>query len=396
MTGSANNQWLKATNAELVLNLLRSGPLSKTEISQELKLPSSTVTYTVSRLNELGIVIELAAKKENGGVSDRGRKRTQIALNENFGRIAGLELKANSCRITIVGIGGSVILQKEIRFSISEPIGSAEERFCRVVEYCVDYVKRTCEPLPLLGVGISIPGIVIDEKGLVRNCWTHSLKNSDFIHFFSSFDIPIVLENDANAAAMSRLKSGMKDYIYLLVSSHFDEDALPDDVPPIGIGMGIVIDGQLYRGSCGSAGEYRSSMLMGNPLEEGQVSLSREALMQMINDEDVALKFARQVFNDVLSIASVLDPRMIYLGGMLSEDELMKGVAEKILREKLKDSGPAVARIASVMAFPHASAYDCSMGAALLMVEKMYTLPKIGKSLDEASNKMMEIIISGP
>ncbi len=98
-----NSQYQKIANAFLILRLLRGGHSSRAAIARRLGLQPSTVTYSVTRLLDNGLVRECKEGLDHQQVtSTQGRKAVEIELNLDFGRVIGLELLADYCWSSIL------------------------------------------------------------------------------------------------------------------------------------------------------------------------------------------------------------------------------------------------------------------------------------------------------
>jgi glucokinase len=100
--------------------------------------------------------------------------------------------------------------------------------------------------LPLLGIGVSLPGAVDSQSGDVRDSYNLRLHSYPLRRILSAeFGLPVYVEHDASVAALAEHYYGagrnLSHLIYILVST--------------GIGSGILIDGQIYRGESGVSGE---------------------------------------------------------------------------------------------------------------------------------------------
>jgi predicted NBD/HSP70 family sugar kinase len=204
-----------------------------------------------------------------------------------------------------------------------------------------------------LGIGISLPGTVNEETKLLKIAPNIGIKNIDFTQYEPFFQFPLFVENDANLAAMAELTLGiaktMRDLVYIYVL-------------PIGIGCGIVVEGEICRGKNKRAGEvshmtvasYGKQCLCGRR-DCWELYASANVLLTMYREktgknihtiEDFFASLekyepaATEVFDTYLeylalgiqNIMLIQDPHYIIIGGVLSRFEkfFLEPLQEKI------------------------------------------------------------------
>jgi len=221
-----------------ILDLIRrKGPITRTEISKETELNIVTVSNYINAYIQKGLVIE-------GGldVSTGGRRPVVLELNPKAGYIIGVGLDLFS----IIGILADLKANVLLKINKARPAGAESallEALNEVIEELI--AKSDLERSSIKGIGIGIPGIVDRKGGTIRwpqqmgSIYISTLRNM----LEQKFGIPVFIENDATVAAFGErefeLESDVKNLIFMYS----------------GVGCGIVINGQIYRGSTGCAGE---------------------------------------------------------------------------------------------------------------------------------------------
>jgi predicted NBD/HSP70 family sugar kinase len=135
--------------------------------------------------------------------------------------------------------------------------------------------------------------------------------------------------------------------------------------------MGVVIDGRLRRGYTSHAGEFKSVLYHGKDFEQ-QLSISNEALANIENDESVLSDFFKELVDNLRFAHSLLDPRIIYIGGYLTKKEHLLKAA--ILNSQTENESDC---------FTIASTYedDISEGASKLVLKYLFNLPTVTSRL---------------
>ncbi len=236
-----------------ILEVIRkNGPISRTDISKMTELNIVTVSNYVNHYIKKGLVIEGELDESTGG-----RKPVLVELNPKSGYIVGVGLNM----LNMVG----VLVDLEINVITEVKQERVPENSERVIEGMVELAAKIIaesdvDKTKLVGVGVGIPGI-IDERGRTIR-WPQSLGEKDIsvcLSIKDSFErrlnIPTFVENDANAAVLGEKWLGL------------DRDVRHMVYMFSGVGIGIIVNGEIYRGATGAAGELGISSLKA-PREE--------------------------------------------------------------------------------------------------------------------------------
>jgi len=233
-------------NLSILEVIRKNGPISRTDISKITELNIVTVSNYVSHYIKSGLVIEGELDESTGG-----RKPVLVELNPKAGYIVGVGLNM----FNMVG----VLVDLEINVITEIKRERAPENSETVVHEMVNLAsemieKSEVDKTKIVGVGVGIPGI-IDERGRTIR-WPQSLGEKDLSvclsikdTFEKRLNVPTFVENDANAAVLGEkwlgLDRDVKNLLYMFS----------------GVGVGIIINGEIYRGATGAAGELGISSL---------------------------------------------------------------------------------------------------------------------------------------
>lgn len=236
-----------AKTARMLFRLVRaSQPISRIELARRLNVNRSTVTDIVKPLINSDILREQPFQTDD---AQRSQGRPPIALSYNDERdfFVGINLGVRHSQVGLATISGEILAEEEFvtPHDAKQAIKKAREY---VENLCAEVTDRT-----LRTIGVSVPGPTDSERRKLLYAphlgWS-DITVADQLKFA---DVPVIVENDATAAAMyeSRLKiresksNTMTDFILVRSGT--------------GIGVGLVIDGEVYRGTGrgqGSAGEF--------------------------------------------------------------------------------------------------------------------------------------------
>lgn len=221
--------------ASAVLGLLGTrGPSSRAEIARALDVSPATVTQVTKDLIARGLVTELDHAPSRGG-----RPGRRLGLVEDAGGVIGAKVTADHVAIVDVDLDGTVRSSTSHPFDPNAP--DALDALGHILGTAVDDHSG-----PLLGIGVGIPGAVDAQASGVVEAPTLGWSDARVGPVLrAALGVPVLVENDVNTLAVAErlYGTGRRHGTYLVVTIGR------------GIGCGIVVDGALYRGSGGGAGE---------------------------------------------------------------------------------------------------------------------------------------------
>ena len=237
MTASpTNNMDVKRRNRVNTLRcILKSDRVSQMELTQRLSLSWPTILQNVKELTELGLV------REDGVYASTGGRKAKAYAPVRDARVAvGVELTRDHVSVVLTDLSGNLLRQARgaLRFSMEDIyfkyLGGLLQRF-------VDANEAGDR---LLGVGLALPGVVDEERGMLRDSRSLELKNVSLNRFVRQIPWPCRCMSAAGAAGLAELygAEAPQDMVYLSL----DEE----------VGGAILRDGGLYLGTHLRAGEF--------------------------------------------------------------------------------------------------------------------------------------------
>ena len=215
--------------------LYRSGPLSRADLARETSLTRVTIGDIVSELIDDRLVLELGTRVD---ATRPGKPATLLDLNRDGYRIVGLDLGGvDVFRGALLDLDGNILQRRNINargFTGEEAAGAALE----LASTLVSIADR-----PVLGVGVGSPGVV-DLAGCVLTApnrgWTELPLQA---RMQTELGVPVIVANDANAAALAEFGFGGASPDFILVMVGY------------GVGAGLILDGRPLFGAQFAAGE---------------------------------------------------------------------------------------------------------------------------------------------
>lgn len=335
-----------------IFQILRDGTArTKAELAAITGLARSTVALRVDALLAADLL-----RPAGEAVSTGGRPPARLAFNSRAGVVLAVDLGATHATIAVADLAG-VILDSRTR---TIDIADGPESLLDVIlaDGATLLETPTAGGIPLLGIGIGVPGPVEHSTGRPTNPpimpgWDR-FDVPGYVQ--RTFDVPVLVDNDVNILALGEhatMWPHVDDLIFVKVST--------------GIGAGIIAGGQLQRGAQGSAGDMGHVQVpsgAGSTREPGderdlEALASGSALATALRDAgheahspaDVidlvrsgnaaAIEATRQAGRDVgevlATVVNLLNPSIIVLGGSIARagEHLLAGVREVVYRRSI-------------------------------------------------------------
>ncbi|MFH0857949.1 MAG: ROK family transcriptional regulator [Candidatus Omnitrophota bacterium] len=229
-------------NIDILEILRRRGPISRPDISKEIGINVVTVSNYIDDFIKHNFVHEKELDRSEGG-----RRPTLLDLNPQGGYVIGVGLNLMNMVGLLVDLKGNIITKTQI----ARPRASVNEIAECLLELIREILRRSKEyTANIKGIGVGMAGLINKEDGSIH--WPQKM---DHYYTYASvdlslreliereFNLPALIENDATSACFGEhwfsMDSNIKDLIYMFS----------------GVGCGIMINGQIYRGAQGYAGE---------------------------------------------------------------------------------------------------------------------------------------------
>ncbi len=387
-------------NRQIALTLIRTHqPVSRAGLSRLMETNRANITLLVNELLDEGLVREGA----QGNEKVRGRKPTFLYLNSKNRVAVAVDVRASKTFLMVTDSIG-----KQLGEIVSFPTALQPEMF---VETLALHVRRALSDISsdatVDGMGFVIPGMVNHKTGVVLNAPALKWRNVNLVaQLVKEFgDIDIHLENSGRACALSQIWSVRgdgtvaNDIVFVSVSD--------------GVGVGIVLNGELVRGRHNTAGEFGHVPLSidgpkcscgANGCWETYISnlatLSRYFGRNVADRKPQTIEIADFTIDDLIararsndsraitalhstarylglglaSIINAVDPSRIFIGGEITEAwDLIEHLVREAIRERtlISELGETSIRIVP------ASEYPRLRGAVALVTAPAFAAPKV-------------------
>ncbi|PKO01288.1 MAG: ROK family protein [Chloroflexi bacterium HGW-Chloroflexi-4] len=324
-----NRDLIRSINRSILLNVIKTeGEISRVALAHKTGLSAATVTTITGHLIQEGLVFEKAT-----GDSTGGRPPIMLALNPRGGFVIGIKLMEGKAVGAITDLNASILAKDAIELPDTQ-VNTSVDTLATLVNRLVQ--QGGIKKKQLMGVGIGLAGVVDFAQGIVKQNPIFGWKNVNLRELLETrMRVPVYIDNDVNTLTLGEkwLEPGKPEDDFIVITLGR------------GIGMGIVINGQIYRGKGGGAGEFGHIMVDPNGprcdcgrqgcletllsdralIAEAQQKVSPDVrdLDDLIarmkaGDQNAALIFTRAgnlLGQQVANLVNLFDPKLIIISG---------------------------------------------------------------------------------
>ncbi|WP_135554215.1 ROK family transcriptional regulator [Paenibacillus cymbidii] len=238
MTGDSS--LLKSINQTTLLAIIRHhAPISRAELAKRTKLTRATVSALVEPLIARHLVAETGI-----GPSSGGRKPLLLEVNRSGGYVIGVDLQATSLLLLVADLAGGKVERICAEYERPDDPEATRDQLLSLIEQARG--RLPASPLGLCAVGIGVHGFVRHPGETIRFVPHFGWKRVDWkAEMEARLGVPVWIDNEANLAALGELETdetaALTDMLYVSVGA--------------GIGAGLILAGEVFRGRRGYAGE---------------------------------------------------------------------------------------------------------------------------------------------
>jgi glucokinase-like ROK family protein len=237
---TADQGSVRKVNTSLVLNALRlHAPISRAELAVITKLNRSTISNIINVLIDDGLVHEIETME-----SKIGRPGIALMLKPEGGAVIGVEIGVGFISVILTDFVANILWRELTEFSPSKPQIEIIAKAEKSIDQAISFAEK--RHLRLLGIGLGVPGLVNVQRGELLFAPNLGWRDIPLrLMWNQRFHLPLYVENEANLGALGEYYFGVGREVdnFIFLSSG------------VGLGGGIIIDGKLFKGGRGFAGE---------------------------------------------------------------------------------------------------------------------------------------------
>ncbi|WP_251553084.1 ROK family protein [Neobacillus muris] len=370
-----NQQLMKKNNKALVLQIIiEKEPISRSDIAQISGLHKATVSSLVNELLEEELIYE-----SGPGESSGGRRPVILHFNKAAGYAIGIDIGVNYILCVLTDLKGNILIEKNEVVNRT-PYPAIKNKVQKMIQSLMDEMPSS--RYGIVGIGAGVPGIV-DKEGAILLApnfgWSNIQLKKDLEELYQ---IPVLVENEANAGAFGEQQFGAcqntDNMVYISAG--------------IGLGAGIIVNKELYRGKDGFSGEMGHMIIEvnGKPCSCGskgcwEAYASENALLEMAGNPSDTLESlitrvemqdqtAQQLFETIghylgygiNNIINTFNPHQVIIGNRLA---LAKDWIEQPIRETIEKHTLGFQLNELELVFSKLGKYSTALGVTAFVVE---------------------------
>ncbi|ASS60949.1 MULTISPECIES: transcriptional repressor XylR [Bacillus] len=330
----ADQAFVKKVNQKLLLNeILKNSPISRAKLSEMTGLNKSTVSSQVNTLMKENLVFEIGQGQSSGG-----RRPVMLVFNKKAGYSVGIDVGVDYINGILTDLEGTIVLDQHHHLECNSP-EITKDILIEMIHHFIANMPQS--PYGLIGIGICVPGL-IDKNQKIVFAPNSNWRDIDLKSFIQKkFNVPVFIENEANAGAYGEKVFGAArnhdNMIYASIGT--------------GIGIGVIINNDLYRGVGGFSGEmghmtidfngpkcscgnrgcwelYASEKALIKSLQTKEKKVSTQDIIDLAHLKDIGTLHALQNFGFYLGIGltnilNTFNPQAIILRNSIIESHPM-------------------------------------------------------------------------
>jgi len=230
----------KTANFTTILSLIRSeGPLSRTDLAQRNELSIPTVSAIIDNLEKDNLIEDLGK-----GDSSGGRRPQLYGFNPRVRKIVALALGKTKLITALLDLDSNIIARHEKTIQVMNKPDEGLREIVTAIETLL--LKNKVPQDDIVYLGLSVPGVINADGNLIVSSPLQWYDIPLGQHLHDHFKLPVLVENDGIAAVWAEREIGAgqgRNHIVSLIGQD------------TGIGSGIILNGQIYRGISSMAGE---------------------------------------------------------------------------------------------------------------------------------------------
>ncbi len=280
---------MKSSNKQLILNIIRKNPLSRAEVARITGLTRAAVSIIIDEMIEEKLLVETGI-----GEIAIGRKPILLDINPDAYYSIGMYISRGYCILGMVDMKGKIITKTEIEdfnnINPAQVLSTASDKIRKMIDdYGIEINK-------ILGLGISAPGPLDIYSGTILNPPNFNMwKRINVVEAFrKQFPFHVYLENNSTSLALAEKYFGLgrkyHNFMLLVVDS--------------GIGAGIIINDDIYRGVYGFGSEVGHTSIN---INGKQCNCGNRGCLEVYASIPAILEEAKKIDSSISSWNEIID-----------------------------------------------------------------------------------------
>ncbi|TFC81340.1 ROK family protein [Cryobacterium cheniae] len=316
-----------STGSGVVLDLIRSGrATTRSDLIEQLGWSRITLARRLDELLNAAIVMSVGQLDSRGG-----RPPEEFAVNPDAGLLLAVDIGGSHTRLAITDLVTTILSEDEADIGLSEGPAEIFEWAGQVFDHMLDRLGKT--RADVVGIGVGVPGPVNFITGRLASPQVDTQWEGVLVkdYFARRYDRAVVaVDRDVNIMALAEARGGASEYCDVVVLK-----------AGIGVGLAFVLDGAIYHGSRGGAGELSAvrtdgertvrletiasgAVIRSELLRQGRRVRTSSDIVALANDGDPTVlrllaETGTQIGQSLAHVVGLLNPQAVVVGGNLAQ-----------------------------------------------------------------------------
>jgi len=330
-----------STGSGVALGLIRSGQATtRRGLTDELGWSRITLARRLDELLQSSIIVSVGQSDSQGG-----RPPEEFAVNPTAGLLLAVDIGGSHTRLAITDLVSTVLSQDEADIGLGEGPAEIFEWAGQVFDHMLKRLGKS--PHDVVGIGVGVPGPVDQETGRLGTPqpdpqWEGVLVKEYFAKRYGH--AVFAVDRDVNIMAIAEARRGWREYTDIAVLK-----------AGIGLGLAFVLNGSIYQGFRGGAGEMRRPRPGGGTLQRLEEVASGEVMRRELLTRGYKVRTSKDIValarsgdqavlrlladtgtligETLAGVVSLLNPQAVVVGGILAEagEAFLATIREAIL-----------------------------------------------------------------
>lgn len=352
-----------------ILDIIRQTPgTSRVQLAAGMGLDRSSITNLINALLKRNLLMHSDGSRLG---EKSGRRQIPLKINGDFGVVAGIQVQQDCIVSVITNLEGAIQFIKKVNCDIS---GDNLLQVLRdATDTCMAEVKDRGQRF--LGLGVGLTGIVDHHSGtVVRSRPLYIHEPLEILSEFSrGYDVPVYIDNDTNCCSWGVLAfsddRSIRNFLYVLFEME-DDPALAQVYKRMSTGWAFALNGTVFYGDTGSAGEFKSFLCRSH--NEDQFSIEYKTRLTAKSNPAIRTAVLEELARNIAFTTNILDLSHVFLGGNL---DTMRSEFSGIIQREVDINWLYNNRSELDLHYARTEDYPVAVGAAGLAVERLFEIP---------------------
>ena len=325
----------------ILLTFLHNDSSSRSRLAEETGLSNTTITNLTAELIDQGIIVEIDTLPVSDEQPRRsvGRPRRMLQLVPNARYVVGVHIGIGMFRVAVANLHAEIIKNRMSSFPVDRSAFDVLDDIASSIQETI--ADSGIDRQLILGIGVGASGLVNHETGVnvhAANLGWHHVPIRNYLE--NRLHLPVCVDNNVRAMALGEAYFGLGQGV----------DVLAFIYGRIGVGAGIVVNGQAFRGSGAGAGEIGHTIIL--PQNGARCRCGQHGCLETLVSEPTLLREAQMLadkFPDSVLAENLANGEIKPIDALFSAARSGEQLALMMIEEQMHYLGVALANLVNIL-----------------------------------------------